>query len=144
MRLVIVQAVSGVIAVLVASSVHALTLHPGDLLVTRPAGLELPAAVVRVDPLTGARSDVALLDNPGDSPAGIAIDANGDLLVAEWARTPPRGIGVPIGEYDVVRVDPATGAQDVVVSFPNEIGSLPVTPHSIAIDASGDLLVTDF
>jgi streptogramin lyase len=92
-----------------------------------------------VDPLTGDQTVVALLDG---TPNGIAIDANGDLFVAETPVLSPRG-GPPVGHNGIVRVDPVTGAQSVVVSFPNPIGELPVTPYGIAIDASGDLLMTD-
>jgi hypothetical protein len=59
-------------------------------------------------------------------PFGIAIDVNGDLLVADEAT-------------GILRVDPETGAQAIVSA-----GSLLSGPRGIAIDANGDILVSDF
>ncbi len=141
MRRFTVPPVAVFVAVLVASSVHAVDLHPGDLVVTREGGgLDLPPAVVRVDPITGVRTVVTLLNTRDNAPTGIAIDANGDLLVTEMGRDQPRGIGT--GDPDIVRVDPVTGAQSVVVSFLADAGMFDVVPTGIAIDANGDLLVT--
>ena len=123
MRSLTVSAVTVLLAVLVASGVHAVDLHPGDLVVTRgPTFREFQrsAAVVRVDPLTGAETVVSLLDETlGNVPTGVAIDANGDLLVTEMIgpsggrRTGGESRPVP----DIVRVDPVTGTPSVVVSF---------------------------
>ena len=145
MRRFTVPAVAVFVAALVASSVHAVDLHPGDLVVTRErlvteGGLVLPAAVVRVNPITGVRTVVTLLNTRDNSPTGIAIDANGDLLVIERGGGQPRGIGT--GDPDIVRVDPVTGAQSVVVSFLADAGLIGIVPTGIAIDANGDLLVT--
>ena len=53
-----------------ASKVHAITLHPGDILVADDGS----NAILRVDPMTGEQTIVAsFLD-----PAFIAIDATGD------------------------------------------------------------------
>jgi hypothetical protein len=58
--------------------------------------------------------------------SGIAIDANGDLLVADF------------GPGGVVRVNPTTGAQTTVSSGGNF-----VLPASLAIAANGDIFVVD-
>jgi hypothetical protein len=144
MRILSVSAAAFVAAVLVASSVHAVDLRPGDLVVTREgAGPDLPPAGLQVDPLTGVQTVIALLDDPLGVPTGVAIDASGDLFVTQRSVLPPRG-GGPIGHDGIVRVDPVTGVVSVVVSFPNETGQLWTLLSGIAIDADGDLLVTDF
>lgn len=136
----VVSALAALVAILVAGGVHAVTLHPGDLVVTRERSPDIAPAVLRVDPLTGVQSVVALLDG---SPSGIAIDTNGDLFLTESGTRIPRGGGAPFGFNGIIRVDPATGIQSEVVSFPNPVGELPITPHGIAIDANGNLIVTD-
>src|SRR5207247_2000779 len=61
----------------------------------------------RVDPTTGAQTVVSSGGN-FVTPVGIAIAANGDILVADL-----NALGGPGG---VIRVDPTTGAQTVVSS----------------------------
>jgi streptogramin lyase len=139
-KLLIASALAASIVVLIAASVHAVTLHPGDLVVTREASTDLAPAVLRVDPLTGIQTVIALLDG---SPSGIAIDANGNLFLTESGLRHPRGGGAPFGFNGIIHVDPVTGIQSEVVSFPNPVGELPITPHGIAIDANDDLIVTD-
>lgn len=129
-------------ATLTAAVVGAADLRPGDLLVTRSRTPEVPAAVLRVDPVSGAQTIVALLEGRETTPTAIAIDRDGRLFVTERSLSDPRGAGA-IGENDIVEVDPVTGAQRMVVSFPDPLGAPPVTPYGIAIDAGGDLLVTD-
>jgi hypothetical protein len=141
MRLLAIAAIAVLGAVLVASSAYAITLHPGDLVVARQRTPFFPSAVVHVDPLTGVRTVIVLLDNPG-TPSAIAIDGNGDLLVAERSLAGSRAGGISIGDNDIVRIDPVTGAQSVVVLFPEEAGTIGVSPTGVAIDATGDLLVT--
>jgi streptogramin lyase len=127
---------------LVATSVHAVELRPGDLIVTRAHWPDRPAAVLRVDPLTGAETVVALLDERDTTPYGVAVDAHRELFVVEWSLWDPT-VGGAIGENDIVHIDPVTGSQRVVVSFPDPYGAPPVTPYGIVIDDRGDLLVTD-
>jgi hypothetical protein len=50
--------------------------------------------------------------------------------------------GGTFGDPGIVRVDPVTGAQTVVVSFAADAGMGGVLPIDLAIDANGDLLVT--
>lgn len=99
-------------------------------------------AVLHVDPVTGVRTVISTLEDPDKFPTGIAIDANGDLIVIEAAALSPRGQTPPI-DIDILRIDPATGAQSVVATFPAGTGAVPNTLGGIAIDASGDLIVTD-
>jgi DNA-binding beta-propeller fold protein YncE len=62
-------------------------------------------------------------------PTGIAVDAAGQLLVADYGDEGETG--------SVVRVDPATGAQTVVA-----IGQL-VDPYAIAIASDGTTVVSE-
>ncbi len=111
MRLLAVSGATVAAAVLLAASAYAVDSHPGDLFVTREGlGPDLPPAVVHVDPLTGDRTEVALLDR---APNGLAIDADGDLIVALVAPQAPRGQPTD-GSSAIVRVDPATGIQEIM------------------------------
>ncbi|GAA0275540.1 hypothetical protein GCM10010302_11420 [Streptomyces polychromogenes] len=93
-------------------------------------GEDLTSRVVRVDPVTGARTTVT---SGGElrSPCGVVVDAAGRLLVVDANAFPGFGGGV-------IRVDPATGAQTTVAS-----GGGFAAPAAIAIEADGSLLVTD-
>jgi hypothetical protein len=64
-------------------------------------------------------------------PFGVALEADGDILVAD---TDAFG-----GGGGVIRVDPATGAQTAVST-----GGSFVDPAGIAVEADGDILVADF
>jgi sugar lactone lactonase YvrE len=95
----------------------------GDLLVTNigPGSNndDAVSSIVRVDPVTGAQTVVSTCANI-TYPNGIAIEASGDIIVADAL---------------LLRVDPVNGAQTVLV--PNLEGLA-----GIAIDEQGDLLVT--
>ncbi len=103
----------------------AVTLAPGDIVIADQG--DLPA-IIRIDPTTGNQTIVSsggLLAVP----RGVALDANGDILVA-----------VRFGPINgVVRVDPATGNQTIVSSAGNFLA-----PADLALDANGDILVADF
>jgi hypothetical protein len=105
------------------ATLEAITLNPGDILVTDLA----TQSVIHVEPVTGAQSLVSsggLLVNP----FGVAVASNGDIVVA---------LADP-GAGSIIRVDPASGAQSVLSSggdFNNLLG--------VAIDTNGDILVTD-
>jgi glucose/arabinose dehydrogenase len=115
----------------------------GDLLVADSAAFGGPCpigcgGIIRVDPGTGAQTTVS----SGGSffrPGGIAIAANGDLLVADAEAF--GGLG------GIIRVDPGTGAQAAVsnntISTGAGGGALFVNPAGIAIAMNGDLLVAD-
>jgi NHL repeat len=63
--------------------------------------------VIRVNPTTGAQATVSSGGSFVD-PSGIAVEADGDILVAD-----ANAFG---GGGGVIRVDPATGAQTTVSS----------------------------
>jgi len=104
--------------------VAAATLNPGDLVVADPDAFGLAGGIIRVDPTTGAQTVVSSGGIFAD-PTGVAIAANGDIVIVDRARR-------------VVRVDPTTGTQTIVSS-----GGRFVDPFRIAIDANGDFLVAD-
>ncbi len=66
-----------------------------------------------------------------DAVYGVAVAANGDLIVADPSN------GVP-GSGKVVRVNPNTGAQTVISS-----GGNLVNPDGVALAANGDIYVAD-
>jgi len=108
----------------------------GDLLVADPdccvrQGATGKGGVIRVNPATGAQTVVSS-EGHFRSPAGVAIAANGDLLVVD----PDAGA--------VIRVNPAIpnqppGQNQTVVSN----GNFFARPIGIAITTGGDLLVVD-
>jgi streptogramin lyase len=107
----------------------------GDLLVL-DAGL---AAIVRVDPANGDRSIVSDADT-GSGPAlgagsslDMAIEADGNIVVtvqesAAWA---------------VLRVNPVTGDRSIVSDADTGDGIRLFWPYGIAVEADGNLIVTD-
>ncbi|MER5727284.1 hypothetical protein ABT084_02810 [Streptomyces sp. NPDC002138] len=105
----------------------------GAVLVVEQAmagGMDLSARVVRVDPVSGARTTVT---SGGDlrSPIGVAVDGGGAILVADANAFPGFGGGV-------IKVDPVSGAQTTVAS-----GGAFVAPQALALEADGSLLITD-
>ncbi|MGI8946310.1 MAG: hypothetical protein ACR2GL_08750 [Thermoleophilaceae bacterium] len=97
--------------------------------------------VIRVDPVTGARTSVSSNAQPAGGPAfvepsGIALAPDGSLLVADENAFDGSGA--------VIRVDPATGARMTVSANGAPAGGPSFDqPVGIAIEADGDLLVTD-
>lgn len=94
-------------------------------------GLE---AVLRVDPVTGNRSIVSDADTgsgpPFLIPMGIAIEANGQLVVTD------------VGWDAVFRVDPVTGDRTLAADAFKGTGPIG-DPGSIVVEADGHLLVAD-
>jgi sugar lactone lactonase YvrE len=112
----------------------------GDILVVEPvAHVTDPdpfynrGAVIRVDPTTGAQSIVAKGDHFAN-PVGIAVEADGDILVANESNYDTPGV---FGGA-LIRVDPTTGAQSIVAKGGNF-----KNPNDVAVEADGDILVTD-
>ena len=114
----------------------------GQILVTTgiPGTVNNRALLVRVDPVTGAR---AIVSDFGDSsqgglgiePRGVAVEAGGAILVID-----AQGGTSALGE--LFRVDPQTGARTSVSNF----GAGPlngINPTSVAVEANGQILVTD-
>lgn len=96
----------------------------GNLLVTD----WIKTALLRVDVATGDRT---IVNDIFAQPRGIAIDANDQALVVEYA-------------LDAVwRVDPVTGDLTVVSGETRGIGPEFFDPSWIAVEADGQILVTD-
>lgn len=98
-------------------------LSAGHILVT---DVELQT-VIRIDPATGAQELVV----PAGSlsvPVGVAIDVNGDILVANLTS-----------QSKVVRIDPATGGITVETELSSKI---PGSPRSLDVDRSGLIYVS--
>lgn len=108
----------------------AVTLNPGDILVADLNAFGGPGGIFRVDPNTGAQTVVSS-GGYFIGPAGIAIAANGDLLIANAG-------GGSSGPGSIIRVNPITGAQAIVSSGDNL-----ANPVGLAIAANGDLFVVD-
>jgi sugar lactone lactonase YvrE len=111
-----------VLALVGAAEVAAVTLNPGDILVSD--GAFGTGAVILVDPVTGAQTTVSTGGSLGGL-WGITLDANGDILVAATST-------------GIIRIDPASGMQTTVST-----GGSFVAPQGIAVAASGDLFVVD-
>jgi Ca2+-binding RTX toxin-like protein len=94
----------------------------GGLLVTDPL-----VGVIRVHPGTGDQSVV--LPSGSFAPFAVAVDAGGDIMVAAFGQD----------DSVVLRVDPVTGVPTIVASLGSES-----FPTGIAVEASGDLVVTLF
>jgi len=99
-------------------------LNPGDMLVTISSSAR-PDAVIHRDSSTG---DLSIVSSGGffSNPFGIALTANGAILVADRGRRA------------VILVDPVTGLQSIFSS-----GGFFSAPNGIAVEANGDILVAD-
>jgi Ca2+-binding RTX toxin-like protein len=108
----------------------AVNLSPGDILVS-DFGAE---AVFGVDPSSGAQSTVPSAGS-FKAPTSVAIEADGDILVAENHNF---DVGLGVQYSRVTRVDPTTGAQSTVSAdgFLNDV-------RDIAVEADGDILVVE-
>jgi hypothetical protein len=101
-----------------------------------------------VNALTGTRTRISDFNNPslgptGLSPMGVAIDANGFILVVDsLAGTDCFGFG---GCGALFRVDRSTGVRTMISDFGNPAqGPLGGTgPNAMAIDTDGSILVLD-
>jgi streptogramin lyase len=102
----------------------------GDLLVAN----EAPSTLVRVDPATGTQTvivtegymiiDGQLVESLLKWPVGLALEANGDILVLGRSK------------HDILRIDPVTLSQ-------NRLASRFERPWDIALDANGEIFVAD-
>jgi hypothetical protein len=114
----------------------------GSILVTESeGGTNFQGALFRVDPSTGARTVISDFGDPtqgivGQDPLDFAIESSGNILVIDFnAGAGSAGL--------LFRVDPTNGARTPVSDF----GDGPpqgVAPAGIAIDSTGNALVTDF
>ncbi len=111
----------------------------GDILVADFGNFESVApggtgSIFRIDPLTGSQTVISTGGNLID-PAGIVLDANGDILVADFQAF---GGGCPVGCGGIIRVDPITGTQTTIST-----GGSFVNPIGIALDVSENIVVGD-
>ena len=88
------------------------------------------STLVRVDPVSGARTTLTATA-PYADPFGIAVDRDGSLVVAYRVG----GFNIPGA---IVRVDAQTGVQT-----PITIGGLLEAPGGLAIEADGRIVVAD-
>ena len=94
--------------------------------------------VLRVSP--GGQStlttNTAPMGTPNlDDPDGMAFLANGDIVVTDESFT--------TGRPDVVEVNPSTGARTLISGNGRGSGPALVMPATVAVEASGYILVTD-
>jgi hypothetical protein len=114
----------------------------GDILVSDGGAFGSAGGVIRVDPVTGSRTTVSANGAPAGGPefrepGAVALEADGDILVADESASPFGGA--------VIRVDPATGARTTVSANGVPPGGPDFTnPFGLALEADGDILVTDY
>jgi sugar lactone lactonase YvrE len=100
--------------------------------------------VLRVDPSDGTRTLLSDNHTPVggpdfQAPTGVALDAAGNLIVAENFQTPIDGVTSP----SIIRVDRVTGARTLVSGNTTHAGPGLVYPWGLAIEADGSILVAD-
>jgi hypothetical protein len=139
LRLILVSVVAAIVWAITGNAM-ALTLNPGDIVIATQIG---PSAnndhgLVVVDPATGSRtilSDNGTGTGPDfTSPAGIAIEPDGDLLATD--------LGGPAGHASIFRVDPLTGDRTIVSTFGVGTGPNLSTPYDL-VEVGGTIFVTN-
>lgn len=120
-----VLAVAGLLAALARAD--DVPLAPGEIVVADRGGSGVAGALYRLGP-DGPPRRIATSE-PLAMPSGVAVDADGTLVVAETRADEPGRI---------VRVDPATGGVETLAD-----GWPLVAPLGVALDARGDVLVAD-
>jgi Ca2+-binding RTX toxin-like protein len=126
-------------ALLVAAAPAGAQLQAGEIVVADPNAFGGDGGLIAVDPDTGAERPVS--NNPISAqdlfkdPTGIAIDAEGTLIVAD-----PEAFG---GTGGLIRVDPETGQQFPLSSNASSVLGQFVDPEGVAITRSGWLYVVD-
>jgi hypothetical protein len=120
--------------------------RPYDLAVEADGGLvvadmgtpdQKDGAVIRVDPVTGRQSLVSGRGVGGDNfydPSGIAIGPGGVLYLLDTLAGTNSGA--------VIRVDPTTGAQQVIASNLTLLNLFDL-PFGIAVDTDGSIVVVN-
>jgi glucose/arabinose dehydrogenase len=118
-------------------------IRPGDALVIDfLAGTNGAGALFSVNPATGNRTLVSDFGNPmqgpgGSDPIGVALGTAGDILVADED-------GVICGNGALFRVNPTNGVRTLLSNFCSAAqGPTGENPHGVALEADGNILVTD-
>jgi len=118
----------------------------GDLLVAESFEIDINGvytpSVIRINRTTGARTLVSSNTAPNNgpdfaSPSGIAVEANGSILVADVTA-------FASGNGGVIRVDPATGVRTTLSRNQAPVGGPSFAyPRDLAVAANGDIYVLD-
>jgi sugar lactone lactonase YvrE len=98
-------------------------------------------AVIRVDPNTGAQQIISSDFNPlglFDLPFGIAVDADGTIIVVNRALGGALPIDCIVPTGSVIRVNPANGSQSLIT----QLGSLS-RPLGVAVDTDRSIVVAN-
>lgn len=110
-----------------------------------PRGGVLQAAVVRINPATGAQT---VITRAGELcyPFGIAVNAQGRILVSDFGNLVENSVPVVTCDLTgggVVGVDPATGRQAWLSSNSATLGQLFLGPVGLTVEPSGTVLVVN-
>jgi len=118
----------------------------GDLLVAEQAMVgATPPGLIRVDKATGVRTLLSNNTTPAggpdfSTPSGIAVEADGSILVADLSAFPKGGGGAG----GVIRVDPVTGVRTTLSRNGSPAGGPAFDgPMDIAVADSGDIYVAN-
>ncbi|MBI3247098.1 MAG: hypothetical protein HYZ50_11400 [Deltaproteobacteria bacterium] len=118
-------------------------IQSGDALVIDfLAGTNGAGALFSVNPTTGIRTLVSDFGNPmqgpgGSDPIGVALGTAGDILVVDED-------GAICGNGALFKVNPINGARTLVSNFCSAAqGPTGENPHGVALEADGNILVTD-
>lgn len=121
-----------------AAEGSAVTLNPGDILVSDAQAFGGTGGIIRVNPLTGAQTTVSSGGSFVD-PAYVTLDGAGQILVSDLAA-----FG---GSGGIIRVNPGSGVQTTVsnnaISTAAGGGAFFGSPIGIALDTAGQILVSD-
>lgn len=125
--------VAGVIAVFAVHPVDAVTLSPGDIVVTADTSDPNVEEIYKVDRLSGSLTLIASPNHSGSGYlAGIAVEPSGKLLTTFSSNTP----NCPGTASQVLRVDPATGSSTLLVNACAGFNQTFSFPSGIATDGS--------
>jgi hypothetical protein len=98
--------------------------------------------LIKIDPATGFRTVLSDFNDPNQGPlvvpgaSGVAVDATGNIMVTDHG---PGISGV------LLSVDPSTGFRTVLSDFGDtNQGPLGYDPGRMAVEATGDILVTEY